>query len=56
MNSSQKFRILIIIIGLTALLVIFATSCSNPKKLYTNYPLLPENKSDTFYLPYHFVE
>ena len=56
MSSSQKFRILIIIIGLTALLVIFATSCSNTKNLYKNYPPLPENKSDTFQLPYHFVE
>ena len=56
MSSSQKFRILIIIIGLISLLVIFATSCSDPKNLYTHYPPLPENKSDTFQLPYHFVE
>lgn len=45
---------LLLIILLGMLLTIW--SCSNTKNLYTNYPPLPENKSDTFQLPYHFVE
>jgi len=52
LNKLMFFLVIILLITF----VITITSCSNTKNIYKHYPQLPENKSDTFYLPYHFVE
>lgn len=55
MTDSNKLRVVIIIFGIISLMFILLLSCQKP--LYqTNYPPLTTSKSDTFYLPYHFVE
>lgn len=55
MTDSNKLRVVIIIFGIISLMFILLSSCQKP--LYqTNYPPLPENKSDTFQLPYHFFQ
>ena len=43
-------------IAVLAGFIILIGSCSDSKKLYKDYPPLPENKSDTFQLPYHFFQ
>lgn len=59
MNKKEELIINFFVVVVYLLIFWFIMSlgsCSNPKNLYTNYPTLPENKTDTIYLPYHFVE
>ena len=43
-------------IAVLAGFIILIDSCSNTKDLYKDYPPLTTSKTDTLYLPYHFVE